>query len=218
VNLQGIGSQAGMNIPYPGLGFPILTYGTGTLSKPVTLTNHSTSSLSISNLQIVGGAFGQNNNCGSTVNAGASCTINVTFAPTTASALPETDAYYGELVLYSSDPASPQLLRLSGTGTPVSYTPKSLTFAAQTVGTTSPAKTVTVTNHGTKTLTFASTATTGDFAATNTCTGGVGANGGHCTVKVTFTPTQTGTRTGTLTLVDSGGDSPQVLNLTGTGQ
>jgi Abnormal spindle-like microcephaly-assoc'd, ASPM-SPD-2-Hydin len=109
-------------------------------------------------------------------------------------------------------------LRLSGTGTPVSYTPKSLTYAAQTVGTTSAPKTVTVTNHGTKTLTFGSVTTTGDFAATNTCLGGVGANGGRCTVKVTFTPTQTGTRTGTLTLVDGGGDSPQVLNLTGTGQ
>jgi phospholipase C len=217
VALQGTGAMFQLNIAYPGLSFPLLTYGTGTLSKPVTLTNHSTSALNITNVQVIGGAFGQTNTCGSTVQPGASCTFNVTFAPTTATALVETDAYYGDLVIYSNDPTSPTQLRLSGSGTPVSYSPKSLTFAAQTVGTTSAAKTVTVVNHGTNTLNFASATTTGAFAATNTCSGGVGANGGKCTVSVTFTPTQSGTNTGTLTLVDSGGDSPQVLNLTGTG-
>ena len=137
--------------------------------------------------------------------------------PTTATALPETDAFYGDLVIYSNDPASPTQLRLSGSGTPVSYSPKSLTFAAQAVGTTSAVKTITVVNHGTNTLTFGSVSTTGAFAETNTCLGGVGKNGGRCTISVTFTPTQSGTNTGTLTLVDSGGDSPQVLTLTGTG-
>ena len=216
VQLQGIGSQFGLSVPYPGLSFPLLTMGTGTLSKPVTLTNYSTSSLNISNVQVVGGAFGQTNTCGSTVAAGASCTFNVTFKPTIALALPQSSAYYGGLVLYSSDPASPQELRLSGTGTAVSYTPKSLTFSAQKVGTTSTAQTVTLTNHGSRVLTFGGVSTAGDFAQTNTCTTGVGTNA-KCTISVTFTPTQTGTRTGTLTLVDNDGNSPQVLNLTGTG-
>ena len=216
VTLQGVGSQFGLNIPYPGLSFPLLTYGTGTLSKPVTLTNHSTSALSISNVQVVGGAFAQTNNCGSSVPAGGACTFNVTFKPTTATSLPETSAYYGNLVIFSSDPASPQQLRLSGTGTPVSYAPKSLTFSAQAVGTTSAPQTVTLTNHGSKILTFGGVTTAGDFAQTNTCLSGVNTNK-QCTISVTFTPTATGTRTGTLTLVDSGGNSPQVLNLTGTG-
>jgi phospholipase C len=216
VSLQGTGSLFGLSVPYPGLSFPLLTYGTGTLSKPVTLTNYSTTALSISNVQVVGAAFGQTNTCGSTVEPGANCTFNVTFKPTTANSLRETDAYYGDLVIYSNDPASPQQLRLSGTGTPVSYTPKSLTFTSQAVGTTSAAQTVTVTNHGTTTLTFGSVTTTGAFAATNTCSGGV-AKDTKCTISVTFTPTQSGTNTGTLTLVDSGGNSPQVLTLTGTG-
>jgi len=216
VQLQGIGSLFGLSVPYPGLSFPLLTMGTGTLSKPVTLTNHSTSSLSISNVQVVGRAFGQTNTCGSTVAAGASCTFNVTFKPTLATALPQSSAYYGGLVIYSSDPASPQELRLSGTGTAVSYTPKSLTFSAQQVGTTSTAQTVTLTNHGSRVLTFGGVSTAGDFAQTNNCTTGVGTNA-KCTISVTFTPTLTGTRTGTLTLVDNDGNSPQVLNLTGTG-
>ena len=217
VALQGTGSLFSLDIPYPGLSFPLLSYGTGTLSKPVTLTNHSTTAVNISNVQVIGGAFGQTNTCGSTVEPGVTCTFNVTFAPTTATALPETDAFYGDLVIYSNDPASPTQLRLSGSGTPVSYSPKSLTFAAQAVGTTSAVKTITVVNHGTNTLTFGSVSTTGAFAETNTCLGGVGKNGGRCTISVTFTPTQSGTNAGTLTLVDSGGDSPQVLTLTGTG-
>jgi phospholipase C len=216
VGLQGIGSEFGLNIAYPGLGFPLLAYSTGTLTKPVTLKNYSTSSLNISNIQVVGGAFSQTNTCGSTVVAGASCTFTISFKPTTASALPETDAYYGDLVIYSNDPASPQQLRLSGSGTPVSYTPKSLTFTAQGVGTTSPAQTITITNHGTNRLTFGSVTAAGAFAETNTCSGGLALNT-KCTVSVTFTPTKSGTNTGTLTLVDSGGDSPQVINLTGTG-
>jgi len=105
---------------------------------------------------------------------------------------------------------------LSGTGTAVSYTPKSLTFSAQQVGTTSTAQTVTLTNHGSRVLTFGGVSTAGDFAQTNNCTTGVGTNA-KCTISVTFTPTLTGTRTGTLTLVDNDGNSPQVLNLTGTG-
>jgi hypothetical protein len=216
VNLQGIGSQSSISVAYPGLGFPLLTYGTGTLTKPVTLKNTSTSSLSISNVQIVGGAFSQTNNCGSTVNAGASCTFNVSFAPTTATALTETDAYYGDLVIYSNDPASPVQLRLSGDGTPVSYSPKTLTFTSQVVGTTSAPQTVTVTNHGTNTLTFGSVTTTGPFGVTNTCMGGEATNA-KCTISVTFSPTQSGSATGSLTLVDSGGDSPQVVTLKGTG-
>ena len=217
VGLQGIGSQLGLNVLYPGLSFPLLTMGTGTLTKPVTLKNYSTSALDISNVKVVGsGAFSQTNTCGSTVAAGASCTFTVSFKPTTASALRETDAFYGGLVIYSNDPASPQELRISGTGTAVSYTPKSLTFASQAVGTTSAAQTVTLTNHGTKTLTFGSIATAGAFAETNTCLAGIGFDK-QCTISVTFTPTQSGANTGSLTLVDNDGNSPQVLTLTGTG-
>ena len=215
VALQGIGSQFSLSVPYPGLGFPLLPYGTA-LAKPVTLTNHSTSALNISNIKVVGGAFSQTNTCGSTVAPGANCTFNVTFKPSTATQLPETDAFYGALVIYSNDPASPQQLRLSGTGSPLSYSPKTLTFASQAVGTTSPAKAVTLTDHGTNALTIASVTTTGDFAATNTCSGSIAA-GAKCVVSVKFTPTQTGTRTGSVTLVDSGGDSPQTITLTGTG-
>jgi hypothetical protein len=39
----------------------------------------------------------------------------------------------------------------------------------------------------------------------------------NCTISVTFTPTQTGTRTGQLSVSDSANNTPQTSNLRGTG-
>jgi len=67
----------------------------------------------------------------------------------------------------------------------------------------------------TSTMTVKSTTTTGDFAVTGGCKAKLAANGGSCTLNLAFTPTATGTRTGTLTIVDSDPSSPQIINLTG---
>ena len=37
-------------------------------------------------------------------------------------------------------------------------------------------------------------------------------------LKIMFTPTQTGTRTGTVTITDNAPNSPQTVGLTGTGK
>jgi phospholipase C len=67
----------------------------------------------------------------------------------------------------------------------------------------------------TKTMTVSSTTTTGDFSVSGGCKGKLAANGGACTLDLVFTPTATGTRTGTLTIVDTDPSSPQVINLVG---
>jgi hypothetical protein len=54
----------------------------------------------------------------------------------------------------------------------------------------------------------------GDFAQTSTCGSSIPA-GGSCTVSVTFTPTATGARAGTLTV--SAGGTTNTVSLTGTG-
>jgi FG-GAP-like repeat/Abnormal spindle-like microcephaly-assoc'd, ASPM-SPD-2-Hydin/FG-GAP repeat len=94
--------------------------------------------------------------------------------------------------------------------------PTNLTFPSRPVQTTSPAQTITLANYGSATLTVIDIAASGDFAETNTC-GGLVAAGASCTVSVTFTPTVTGTRTGSIMITDDATDSPQVLPLTGTG-
>ncbi len=90
----------------------------------------------------------------------------------------------------------------------------------QLVGVTSAAQVVTVTNNGNANLAFSSApAVTGDFAiSSTTClvTAPV-APGGNCAINVTFTPTATGTRMGTISIASNVAGSPTVVNLTGSG-
>lgn len=97
----------------------------------------------------------------------------------------------------------------------VTLSPTSLTFASQTTGTSSSAQTVTVTNSGQGPLTVTAVTVTGDFSQTNTCS--TVAAGGTCAISVTFKPTATGARTGTLSIADNASGSPQTVALNGTG-
>src|SRR5262249_37195476 len=62
------------------LSFGNQTVGTSSAAQPVTLKNTGTATLLISSIG-TSGDFTQTNNCGSSVTAGASCTISVTFRP-----------------------------------------------------------------------------------------------------------------------------------------
>jgi hypothetical protein len=92
----------------------------------------------------------------------------------------------------------------------------SLVFGNQALGTTSAAQLVTVTNNQANPLAVSSIVATGDFAQKNNC-GSTVVAGGKCKVSVTFTPTVVGTRTGSLTITDDAGSSPQIVSLSGTG-
>jgi phospholipase C len=93
-------------------------------------------------------------------------------------------------------------------------------FQPMQLGSTSPLRSILATNYGSTPMTISSIATTGDFGATNNCNGSLPANTNDppdCTIKVSFTPTAAGPRTGTLTVVDSDPTSPQVVQLSGVG-
>jgi hypothetical protein len=102
----------------------------------------------------------------------------------------------------------------------VSVSTQKLGLGKATVGSTSKAKKITLTNTGATTLTinriYIAGANAGDFAETNTCGAGIAA-GGTCTVSVTFTPTAIGLRKAVLGISDSDASSPQAVSLTGTG-
>jgi hypothetical protein len=101
-----------------------------------------------------------------------------------------------------------------------SFTPSSLTFASQPVGTPSAPKTFTLTNTGNTNLTITGISVTGsnagDFTQTNNCVSPL-APGGVCTFDVTFAPAGILSRTASVSIADSAPGSPQSVALTGTG-
>jgi hypothetical protein len=125
----------------------------------------------------------------------------------------------GALTVNDNASVKQQVLNVSGTGVlPVTFAPASVTFAPQTVGTTSAPQTLTLTNNQTTTLNKLSIAASGDFAiASNNCAATLAAHT-SCSFGVTFTPSQTGSVLGSITTTDSAIGSPQVVNLLGMGQ
>jgi hypothetical protein len=104
----------------------------------------------------------------------------------------------------------------------VSLSPSTVTFGPQAVGTTSPSQTITLTNTGSGTLFINAESSGGlnqlDFNRTDDqCIGLSVAPGASCTITTVFTPTATGTRTMTLSVVDTAANSPQVISFTGSG-
>jgi hypothetical protein len=186
-------------------------------AQPGTLTNTGGSELAISNMAISGTNatdFGRSGTCASSLGAGMSCTVNVTFTPT---ALGQRSA---AITITNDGVGSPQVLSLNGLGAEpgpnATLSPTSLSFGNEDVGTTSPAQSVKVSNYGAMTLDIAAIAASTDFGETNTCAATL-ASGDSCTVNVTFTPGSSGDLNGTLSLTDSAADSPQTVALSGTG-
>jgi hypothetical protein len=93
----------------------------------------------------------------------------------------------------------------------------SLTFAAQAVATQSNSQTITVKSSGNQPVTFGTPAITGDFAETDTCTGQTLATGATCTFSISFAPTQTGVRSGQLTIFANVPGGQATVSLSGTG-
>lgn len=215
--ITGTGAVAGA--PFVVLSPTSLTFatqlvGTTSASQNVTLANTGSGTLNITSLTS-SGDYQQTNTCGSTVASGANCTITVTFTPKSI------NVRNGSITITDNATGSPQTVTLSGKGTYAVISPVSLSFGNVTVGMSSAPQTVTLTNTSKTAMTVRGIAVTGanmkDFSETNTCGTSVG-SGASCSINVTFTPTTFGARKASVTITDSGGASPQIISLTGTGQ
>ena len=100
--------------------------------------------------------------------------------------------------------------------TTMTLSPATLTFSGQPLQTISGPQTVTVTNTGTTSLTVSNISIIGDFLETDNCGSAIAANG-TCQISVTFDPSTSGTRTGTLTVPGNIAGGQQTVSLTGTG-
>ncbi len=195
------------------LTFAKTVVGATSVAKTATLANTGTATLSINSITASGDFAVSSTTCGSTLAGGKKCTIKVTFTPT------QLGTRNGTLSVSDNGVGSPQTVALSGTGSAqATLTPASKTFPTEKVGTSSPAKVFTLANKQSVALTSIVISTTGDFSVSaTTCSTSLAAKS-NCTISVVFTPTQTGTRTGTLQVADSAIGSPQTSSLTGTGK
>jgi hypothetical protein len=202
--------------------------GTPTAAQTVTVNNNTTTAIAFTGVAISGGApaaantdfKSPSNTCGTSIAAGASCTISVVFTPSVAAI--ET----ANLVITDADSTSPQTVSLTGTGTSSALTvaPLSLTFGSQPVGPATAAQTVTLTNNSNAAIAFTGAVVSGgapaaansDFTTTTTCVGSI-AVGTPCTISVVFKPSVASAETANLVITDADSTSPQTVALTGTG-
>jgi hypothetical protein len=143
--------------------FPSTPIGSTSVAKTIVLTNLQGGLLAFSSVTTSGEYSISNNTCTGSIGANGTCTISITFTPTVKGTVP------GALTVRDSAPDSPQVASLSGSGTgtvtnPVSFSPASLTFSNQLLGTQSPGKTITLTNKGTLNLTVAGVNASGDYS------------------------------------------------------
>jgi hypothetical protein len=101
-------------------------------------------------------------------------------------------------------------------GSALTASPSSLSFGNETLGSTSTAQSVTVSNPGSTAASVSSISVSGPFSQTNTCGSSIAA-GGSCTVSVKFAPTASGSASGTLSVASSAPNSPLSVALSGTG-
>jgi hypothetical protein len=164
------------------------------------------------------GEFAQTNNCPiapSTLNAGQSCSISVTFKPTT------TGTQNGGVALKDNSPASPQqTISATGTGEPYAFAlnPSSLNFPNEIPGNSSPAQSVTVLNDGAAQVGIADISISpadGTFTQTNNCPATL-QPGQSCTVQIVFRPPDAGNYSAVLSVIDTAKNS-QTVSLAGVG-
>ncbi len=101
--------------------------------------------------------------------------------------------------------------------TTVSAQPGPLTFASRSVGTTSSAQTITLTNNGAIALAVTSISASSSFSETDNCVNVAVNAGASCAVQVTFTPGQIGSVAGQLTIGANISGGQLSIPLTGTG-
>ena len=189
-------------------------------AQNLTLTNLSTTTpLAITSI-VASGAFAATSNCGSTLAAGSSCTISVTFTTTTTGlqsgmVTVQDDATTGSGVQTASLSGNGAYPTATLTGGPLSFTG----VVQMGYGT---AQTLTLANTSNVPLTIISINpnqyTVPPFKETDNCGTLLAANS-SCTLSVTYAATATGLQTMTLTVTDdaSSGGGTQTATLNGTG-
>ena len=220
VNVSGVGTA--VKLTGSPMIFGNVLVKTSSAAQTATMTNSGTSAITMGTISLTDATNYtiSANTCpasGSTLAGGASCTISVKFNPAS------TGFKRAAVIINDSDPSSPQLVGLAGTGTSnVVLTPNTIQFATTAVGIASAPTKVTLTNKTGVSITLGNPAfsITGPFlvAANSTCTNSlVIAANGTCIINAQFKPTKVGFASGTINVNDSDVTSPQSIAVSGYG-
>jgi Abnormal spindle-like microcephaly-assoc'd, ASPM-SPD-2-Hydin/HYDIN/CFA65/VesB-like, Ig-like domain len=182
-------------------------------SKPVTVTNSGTSSVTINSVTASGSGFSvKGMSTPMTVAAGQSMAVNCTFTPQSAGAAS------GSLSI-SSDASDPTLsVPLSGTGAAAgSLTAGAVSFGSVTVGSTQK-QSVTITNSGSSSVTISQATASGTSFSMSGLTLPITLAGGQSTAaSISFAPQAAGSASGDLTITSDASNPTLVVALSGTG-
>jgi Abnormal spindle-like microcephaly-assoc'd, ASPM-SPD-2-Hydin/Protein of unknown function (DUF1573) len=189
--------------------------GTGSnATQQVTLSNTGTAPVQISSIAASGAGFSVNGiTAPLTLNAAATATLNVVFAPTTGGNATGS-------VTVTSNANNPSLtISLTGTGAQLglSITPTSFAFGTVADGQTK-SQAFTLTNTGTSSLTISQLSVSGaGYSLSGLTTPKTIAAGTSATFSAVFAPTTAGSLPGTITITSNAPGSPSTVALSGTG-
>ena len=209
VTMTGTGILPVINLTPNTLTFPSEPLNTSAPTQTVSMNNSGVDPSTITSIY-TSGDFTQINTCGTSLAAGANCTITVAFTPTLNG--PRT----GTLYVVDNAAGSPHTVSLTGTGVgpDAKLSFSALSFTEQPLGTTSGPQLETLTNDGSVKMTIAGVSTTGAFAQSNNCGTSLPA-GANCVINVTFSPTVAGNNSGVLIVLDNAPGNPHTVVLSG---
>jgi hypothetical protein len=203
--------------------FPSTTVGsTSTTKAALTLTNTGTTAITLTSFTYSNSEFSKDasSTCGSSLAGSSSCVITTNFTPNSSG------ARTGILTIVDSDPSSPTTIQFTGTGAAaigpgsLKLSATSFNFGTGTLGITNNNKAaLTLTNTGSTAIAITSlTYSNPEFTEDSTSTCGSSlAGSSSCLVYNDFTPNAPGSRSGSLTIVDSDPTSPSKIVFSGVG-
>lgn len=103
-------TPAGLQVSPTSIDFGEISVATDAPPRTITVTNPTTSPVTIEQIIASGIDFSEKHNCGLTLQPGAQCNIEVTFTPAI------TGVRTGNLDIMGSDLASPHFVALNGAG------------------------------------------------------------------------------------------------------
>jgi parallel beta-helix repeat protein len=220
--LFGSGLQFGeVQLP-ASLSFGSMVLHSQSRQQTVTLNNTGNGPLAISSVTI-SGPFTMTNNCGTSLDVGASCSVVANFNPTALG------SFNGTLTIVSDAPGGARSIALSASVVAdakpvVRVSSTTIGFGNRVIGSQSPPTRITITNEGSQqavlgALTFTQPEGSGrvEFSVSGSTCGSILDPQATCVADLVFKPLGFGPREGQLQVPSNSADSPQRVTVGGTG-